>query len=66
MIGGLDITDLRHAIAGPKGIHESLAARLVARGLIEDCALGSLDYKPRWAVTEFGLEILAFFQSHQD
>lgn len=64
-VGGVDITDLRHALAGPSGTHESVAARLVASGLVEDCALGILDYEPRWAVTEFGLEVLVFLHSHE-
>ena len=59
-LGGFDIEEIRSAVDGPQGTHESVIARLIARGLIEDCAIGSLDYKGRWAVTEFGLEVLVF------
>ena len=65
-VGGVDITDLRHALADTNGTHESVAARLVARGLVEDCAIGSVEYQPKWAVTEFGLEVLVFLQSCED
>jgi hypothetical protein len=32
---------------------------LAGRGLIEDTAIGSFDYMPRWVVTDLGRDCLA-------
>jgi hypothetical protein len=56
---GWTTQDLRDHLPRLVPILGSVIRILAGRGLIEDTAIGTLDYMPRWVVTDFGRDCLA-------
>lgn len=44
---------------------DAIFAALQRHGLITDTAIGTFDYQPRYAITDFGLRCLTCLQDHE-
>jgi hypothetical protein len=58
--GGTSFDRLEQQLPDSGGATRAIVATLVALGLVEDCAIGSVGYTTRWALTPFGEQLRAY------
>jgi hypothetical protein len=62
LCGGTRLDALEAALPRASGANQAIAARLLSLGVLEDCAIGTIGYRPSWSVTDFGREVLIFLK----